>query len=465
MTFIAFSVLLIAASYAFIGSAMAVWLLAAAQLLLLAREIIKGQVSGAGGFMFMSFLFFAIRPIYIVLENDYSLLSNLFRVDVSLNLLTNSMWWASLASLAFAIGCYVSPNLYKFFGVNSKYKRAVVPHVSLSLRQGNGLIILQLFTLGIMIFLAAAGRALYGSALGAYVYDLPIPLQAFNIISAVSLFDRYRQRRSTSDLNRFALSALIFLYFTWLMRQVSIFRGFYVFGAMIGIIAILLRIKPKVGYAWLLIPILVFQPFFQTLGETRDLDNSSIREQNILEITFGGQDWKSAYWEFYNSSGDINIFDTFVAAQLSKPQVYPYLMSWIYPPFHIIPRGIWKEKPEKGILQDMSFTNGAPYSPGIAGFFLLDGGVIWMLLSMFALGIVLAILDSYSVLMLSGTFQSCVIAILVVNGMFLTRTFLWFYFWQVIYSVYPIYFISQRIIKLSHHAKSPRATKNPARQV
>ena len=71
MTFIAFSVLLIAASYAFIGSAMAVWLLAAAQLLLLAREIIKGKVSGAGGFMFMSFLFFAIRPIYIVLENDY----------------------------------------------------------------------------------------------------------------------------------------------------------------------------------------------------------------------------------------------------------------------------------------------------------------------------------------------------------------------------------------------------------
>jgi len=52
------SAVLIGISGEFAGSTIAVWLLTAAQLLLLAREVVKGQVSGAGGFMFMSFTFF-----------------------------------------------------------------------------------------------------------------------------------------------------------------------------------------------------------------------------------------------------------------------------------------------------------------------------------------------------------------------------------------------------------------------
>jgi len=465
MILLLFAAFLILISSVYIGTTSAVWLLAASQLILLTREIIKGQVSGAGGFMFMSFTFFAIRPLYIVLESDYTLLSNLFEVQVDLNQLTDSMWWASIASLAFAIGCFISPRFYKSFGINKKIQNEIMPVTFLSLRQGNTLIALQLFSLAVMIFLAGAGRSLYGSALGAYAYDLPVPLQAINIVSMVSLFDRYRKKRSSSDLARFVLSALLFLYFTWLMREVSAFRGFYVFGVMIGFIAILLRIKRKVGYLWLLIPILVLQPFFQTLGETRFLDNSTLKEESFIERTFGDQEWTRTYWNFYDSSGDINIFDTFIAAQLSKPSTRPYAMSWIYPPFHIVPRAFWKEKPERGILQDLKFMNGAPYSPGIAGFFLLDGGVIWMLLSMFTLGIVVALLDSYSVLMLNGSFQSCIIAILVVNGMFLTRTFLWFYFWQVIYAVYPMYFIFQRLIKRGQRAKSSRAVEDQVRQV
>lgn len=465
MIFLLSSFILILFSSLFIGSTFAVWLLSIAQLLLLARETFKGQVSGAGGFMFLSFTFFAVRPIYIILENDYSLLSDLFRVQVNLNQFTDSMWWATMASFAFAIGCFISPSFYKVFGISKKVKNEIAPDTSLSTRQVKSLLILQLLTLAVMIVLARAGRSLYGSALGAYIYDLPVPLQAVNIFSMVSLFDRFRKHRSTSDLVRFVLSALVFLYFTWLMREVSAFRGFYVFGVMIGGIAILLRIKRKVGYLWLFIPILVLQPFFQTLGETRFLDNSTLKEESFIERTFGDQDWTRTYWDFYDSSGDINIFDTFVAAQMSKPSIRPYALSWIYPPFHIVPRAIWNEKPERGILQDLDFMNGAPYSPGIAGFFLLDGGVIWMLLSMLILGILVALLDSYSTLMLNGIFQSCVIAILVVNSMFLTRTFLWFYFWQVIYAVYPVYFISQRLIKRSQRAKSSRAIEDQVRQV
>jgi hypothetical protein len=460
MTFLLSSTFLILISSLFIGNTLSVWLLAAAQLLLLARETFKGKVSGAGGFMFMSFTFFAVRPIYIIIENDYSLLNDLFRVQIDLNQLTDSMLWSSIASLAFAVGCFISPIIYKAFGINNKVQNKISSDMSLSPRQGRTLIFLQLFTVVVMMFLARAGRSLYGNSFGAYVYDLPVPLQAANIVSMISIFDRYRKHSSSTNLANFLISALLFLYFTWLMRDVSLFRGFYIFGVMIGGIAILLRMYRKVGYLWLIIPILVLQPFFQTLGDTRSLDNASFKEDSFIEKTFGDQDLKRVYWDFYDSSGDINIFDTFLAAQLSRPSTRPYALSWIYPPFHILPRAFWNEKPEKGTLQDMSFTNGAPYSPGIAGFFLLDGGLIWMLLSMFTLGIVVALLDSYSVLALNGIFQSCVIAILVINGMFLTRTFLWFYFWQVIYALYPVYFISQRLINRGQPGKSPRVIED-----
>lgn len=446
MIFIILAAVLAAISSIYIGTILAVWLLATSQLLLLVREIIKGQISGTGGFMFMSFTFFAVRPIYIATENDYFLFTNLFGLQVGLDQLTVSMWWATLASLSFAFGCLAAPIVYKYFGINRRLPKYIFSGQSLSPRKVNILLTLQVLSLFVMAYLASSGRSLYGSAMGAYVYDLPVPLQAIHIVSLVSLFDRYRFRRSLANLIKLFLSVILFLYFTWLMREVTIFRGFYVFGVMIGFLAIMLRIKLKVSLLWIILPILLLQPFFQTLGQTRFLDNSTFTEEKPFESVS-----IRTYWDFYDSRGDINIFDTFVAAQLSKPEYLPYAMSWIYPPFHIIPRALWRGKPEKGILQDISFTNGAPYSPGIVGFFLLDGGAIWMLFSMFILGIVLAALDAYSFRMLNGIFQSCVIAILVVNGMFLTRTFLWFYFWQVIYAVYPVYLICQRFAKSNKH--------------
>ena len=42
--------------------------------------------------------------------------------------------------------------------------------------------------------------------------------------------------------------------------------------------------------------------------------------------------------------------------------------------FTFIPRSLWPDKPISGILQDVSFANNVPYSPGLVGYFLLDGG-------------------------------------------------------------------------------------------
>jgi len=145
-----------------------------------------------------------------------------------------------------------------------------------------------------------------------------------------------------------------------------------------------------------------------------------------------------AYWQFYDSRGDMNIFDTFLAAKRAEPAFYPYVWSWAYVPLHFIPRAFWKGKPERGVTQDLRFMRDAPYCPGIVGFFLLDGGLLWMLGSMAVLGLLLATLDIWVFTLPRGYVQYCLIGVVTVNAMFLTRFFLWQYFYQMLYAMIPI---------------------------
>jgi hypothetical protein len=90
----------------------------------------------------------------------------------------------------------------------------------------------------------------------------------------------------------------------------------------------------------------------------------------------------------------------------------------------------------------MAFTNEAPTSPGIAGFFLLDGGLVWMLLSMVVLGYLVSLVDWTILTMRPGYLQCCLIGIVTINAMFLTRFFLWQYFYQVLYAALPCIFLA-----------------------
>jgi hypothetical protein len=221
------------------------------------------------------------------------------------------------------------------------------------------------------------------------------------------------------------------------MREVSSFRGFYLAGVMIVGIAVLMRLKSRVGYAWLILPILLLQPLFQYLGEQRGMTNQELAEVDLVTDVVAGRSLAETYWQFYDSKGDMNIFDTFVAAYKYEPRWYPYAWSWLYVPLHFIPRALWEGKPKKGITIDGQFAREAPTSPGIAGFFLLDGGLIWMLLSMTLLGYLVSWLDWYILTMRSGYLQACLIGIVTINGMFLSRVFLWQYFYGVLYAVIP----------------------------
>jgi hypothetical protein len=426
--------------YQSIGSTMCIWVCAMSQLVLFVGELRRGQVTGSGAFLFMSFLFFGMRPIYLVLESDYSLFHRVFLLRPDLQMVTSAMWWATFAVVMFSLGVQLQRKSQPAFWrkrLQRNRLRALRPSVNTTMVAF--LMTAQFVTLPLMYLLArSAGRTMYGSALGAYAYDVPVPMQAIHIFAIVVLVERYLRRKSPGNLILLAVSSVAFLAFTWLMRDVSNFRGFYLTGVLVVGIAVLQRLKPRVSYVWLILPILVAQPFFKYLGEQRGLKNEQIAETNMTEEIFQDEGVLMAYWRFYQArGGDMNIFDTFTAATKAEPAYYPYALSWLYVPFHFVPRFLWKDKPRRGVLIDMKFAQGAPLSPGIAGFFLLDGGLAWMLLSMLVLGYLIALLDCYVLTMRPGYLQSCLIGIVVINAMFLTRFFLWQYFYQMLYAAIP----------------------------
>ena len=438
MPFLLLSGFLLLAAQAFIGSPAAVWVLAASQLALLVGQISKGQVSGVGAFIFMSFLFFSVRPIYMIVESNYELLMRLFRVRADMAEIGDSMWWASAGLFCFAMGAFVAPKINRSWLQRRKLRATAAAGQSLvSAQVCYGLMFFQLLTLPVMLVLSRMGRNIYMSGAGAYVYDLPVPLQAVHIITIVVLLERYLRTKTATSVFMLGVSGLLFLVFTWLMRDVSLFRGFYIAGVMIVGIAALQRIKGRVGYAWLIIPIVALQPLFQYLGGTRSLQNEQLAEANVIEEVFADQTLVETYWNFYDSYGDMNIFDTFVATKKANPAWYPYAWSWLYVPLHFIPRAIWQGKPKQGTTQDFSYARGAPYSPGIAGFFVLDGGLVWMLGSMALLGFLIGTLDGWVFTLPRGYLQYCLIGIVTINAMFLTRFFLWQYFYQMLYAMIP----------------------------
>jgi hypothetical protein len=436
--FLILSLILLGLGYTLVDT-MGIWLLFFSQVVLLLCEVRKGQVSGTSGFIFMSLLFFGIRPLYITIESDYSLILGLFRINPEFSKIHENMVLATLALVIFKLGS-VSIQSWKknYFQERAARESSTLTLVPSSLVRW--LVFAQMTTLPIMQYMVMGGQGLYGSAFGAFVYDFPIVMQAVHVFSFVVILERYLQRRHSNALFLTISSGILFLFFTWLMREVSMFRGFYLAGVMIVGIAALNRILLHVSMLWLILPILVLQPLFQTLGGARYLDNDSLKELNIVERTFDNDSIGQRYWKFYDSGGDINIFDTFVAARASDPQVAPYLWSWIYAPFHVIPRKLWSGKPEAGITQDTSFLYGAPYSPGISGFFWLDGGGsdLWMIVCMAALGAIIGYLDGFVLSMRNSYLQACLLGIIIVNAMFLTRFFLWQALWQALYAVVPI---------------------------
>ncbi len=439
MPYIIVSALFVASAYPMIGTGAAIWTLLASQLALLLGQIKTNQVSGVGGFIFMYCLFFGMRPLYIYLENDIAHFTQFFLIRVNVEVMGSAMWWATMALICFAFGARIASSGHRRWNQRlAARSRTVSAATKLSTAMCAAAVVLQLVTLPVMYYISTLRRNIYGSDLGAYLYDLPMPMQAVHIFTVAVLAGRYWKARTLDAALLLALSVVFLLIFTWLMREVTNFRGFYLSGIIVVGLAVLHQLKPRVGYAWLIIPIIVAQPLFSYLGSERNKSNEELAEAGIVEGAYADDGLVGSYWHFYSGGRDMNIFDTFVAAKQAEPHFHPYVWSWAYVPLHWIPRALWSGKPRQGITQDMRFARKAPLSPGISGFFLLDGGLWWMLGSMLVLGYLLSLLDAYVLTLPQGYLRSCLIGIVVVNAMFLSRLLLWQYFYQTLYMMFVV---------------------------
>lgn len=454
------SAFLLAVAYPMIGTGAAIWALLGSQFALLAGQIKTKQVSGVGGFIFMYCLFFGMRPLYLYLENDTAHFANFFLIRVNTQIIGSAMWWSTLALFCFVLGAKFTLSAHRRWilgrAVRSR-RQSVATHVNMAMCAWA--LGLQVLTLPLMIYIASLRRNVYGSEAGAYLYDLPVPLQAVHIFAVVIIAGRYWKTRTMQAGAALAASVFLLLLFTWFMREVTNFRGFYLSGVIVAGLAVLHQMRPRVGYAWLIIPIVVAQPLFAYLGVERRKSNEELAEAAIEERVILNDGLLASYWHFYQGGRDMNIFDTFVAAKQSQPRWYPYAWSWAYVPLHWIPRPLWKGKPPRGLTQDMSFTRLAPLSPGISGFFLLDGGLWWMLGSMFVLGYLLCLLDAYLVTLPRGYLRACLVSIAVVSAMFLSRLLLWQYFYQMLYMMAVVLVLAWVFHKMAPVLSSKRTVQ------
>ena len=204
-------------------------------------------------------------------------------------------------------------------------------------------------------------------------------------------------------------------------------------------------LRGRVSYFWVVAPMLILMPLVTELGGLRTLDNVEIHtylSEHIVSM-FG----LSRFWTTFSSSGDMNIFDTFVAAYLYVPKTSPYILQWLYMLVHWVPRAIWHSKPEFGMLIDMSFTHNAPYSPGLLGLFYLEGGLWWMLLCMVAMGAILAKLDNHFLRMEKDFYAYSYYGTVVVNSLFAARVLLYASLYQTLYMIVPCWIINRWIFR------------------
>ena len=167
---LAFGALLLFAAWPLGGTTVAVWLLAVSQLCFFLNEARKGQVTGSGAFLFMSFLFFGMRPLYLVLESDYSLFYRVFVIRPEMQFVTTAMWWATLAGLCFALGAQLPRRIQSAtWSRRLLANRAVAVRPVVKASTAGFLFFAQIATLPVIYLLArGAGRGLYESGLGAY---------------------------------------------------------------------------------------------------------------------------------------------------------------------------------------------------------------------------------------------------------------------------------------------------------
>jgi hypothetical protein len=138
----------------------------------------------------MSFLFFGVRPLHLLLEGDKELFAALFRMVVTPEMLLTGLGWATAGLWFFVLGVLGQRMGGKWcvsqltLQARSQMQAAAQAFYVSSSASYLGLLI-QAAALAAMLGMSGAGRRLYASALGAYAYDFPMVLQGIQIFGGL----------------------------------------------------------------------------------------------------------------------------------------------------------------------------------------------------------------------------------------------------------------------------------------
>ncbi len=361
------------------------------------KSIIKTSIFWFFVFFFVCFYHF--RAIYSIYNKDYKLIDSLYSAG-------DQNYFILLSILFFTL----SLNLFVLVGINTKRQTFLVKYLEKLLssifKQANlnsennnpnlgrfyarqnikitFWILMQGTSFSLIYLLSKlAGGRLTEFTDNAYLYLFPVATYGVDLYVFSNLFS-IKTKNRRNKLSIICLSLVMIIMKSIIMRQLSSFRSV----ALCLLISIVIGLICKsLNNLFLIIFYLFIIPLITFLGQTRyDTANEfSDSFENLISSDFFTDYFKSIFLSF-SSNGDYTAFDVFVSVLSHKQEFYPFGLSFLYIPFHLIPRFIWSNKPIAGSLTDDSFNLAfqagkfvsIPYTPGIVGQYYLEGGIFFM---------------------------------------------------------------------------------------
>ena len=381
------------------------------------EERVFGGINFCSCFLLVSGFVFSSRGLYIAVAEDFSIIGG-FGLPATWDVPIDTIRWVIFGHLFYMTGATV----YRSKTIRA-LRRMKTPQFSQRVEASRFPVyvwlLMQLCLAGPLVPLGLMrGRTvLTDTSENAYVYLLPTLIHGFNLYATVAIALRAREKRNAGAMLLLLISLAIVFIDAFLMHNLSQFRGFYLVGLLATSVGLLVVYRGV--STWAMCALFCLYPIFKTAGSDRSLDN---QEMMYRLFTNGGESYSQVGLErAFGEASDVNMLDTF-AASLNWQHAYRgYVLSYLYPLVHFVPRRFWPSKPEGGVLSDTGYTLGMPYSPGIIGFFNDDGGVLYMLIMMAVLGAFMRYWEFLCLKIRDRTLQVCTFSAFFISSIVTVR--------------------------------------------
>ena len=366
---------------------------------------------------FFAFIY-AARAIYISSTNDFSLIARM-GLEASYSSISGAMAYVVFGILAYIAGTFtLLPRAMR--ARQGRMNLESFSNIAYGIDHSWNFVVFQLIFCVLLapLGLSANKGEIYGISSSAYVYLLPTIVHGFDLYFFIYMMSRLRRTSDIVTFQALIVCTALLLFHAYTLSNMTIFRGFYLVGIFCcGVAALVIRYK-RISLCFIVVMIAIY-PLFKTLGQDRELTNKEVLATKVMrpQDSYTKEGMEVAFGE----ATDINMLDTFAASLKWESSHHPYFLSYAYVFVHWIPRGVWPAKPESGILSDMRYTCGAPYSPGIIGMFNDDGGKMFMIFMMFVLGVFIRWCEIRSNLCRSYEMQVSMYSALLLSALVCTR--------------------------------------------